>query len=334
MESRGHAVADELRPAFEMYPSVTRLNSRPRTSYHSGGRTLHAHGAAHTLETILVATDFSPRAAHAVERAVILADELPISKATLLHVVRESPFSAVRRLLVPTTNQEHIAPRLQRLANDVRRRTGLLVDERVESGDVVRTTQKLASEADLTILGAPCGHPLRDLVLGSTAQRLLRHVRRPLLVVRRPAGESYQRVLVAVDLSTDAANAMAYAQMLAPRAEISLVHAYRAPYEGKMQHAAVAEELIRKYRTEAKVAAASAMVELVASHRLSPNVRALLLHGYAVPTLLEKEREVGADLIVVTKREQSLATDRLLESVTLALLARSRCDVLVVRMPA
>ena len=331
METRGHAVVDELRPVFEMYPSVTHLNSRPRTSYHSGGRTLHARGAAIALETILVATDFSQRAAHAVDRAVVLADELPISKAMLLHVVRESPFSAVRRLLVPTTAQEHIAPRLQRLANDVRRRTGLLVDERVESGDVVKTTQKFASEADLTILGAPGGRPLRDFVLGCTAQRLLRQMKRPLLVVRRPAGESYQRVLVAVDLSTDAAHAMAYAQMLAPRAEISLVHAYRAPYEGKMQHAGVADELIRKYRTEAQAAAASGMVELVASHPFSPNVRALLVHGYAIPTLLEKEREVGADLIVVTKREQSLAADRLLESVTLALLARSRCDVLVVR---
>jgi nucleotide-binding universal stress UspA family protein len=48
---------------------------------------------------------------------------------------------------------------------------------------------------------------------------------------------------------------------------------------------------------------------------------------------LEKKRALGADLIIVTKREQSFAEELLLESVTLQILARSHCDVLVVRQP-
>lgn len=150
----------------------------------------------------------------------MLADESAISKATLLHVVPRSPLGAVQRLLpaVGGTDEQlkRAEPQLRGLADKIRRRTGLLVDESVEFGNVVKTVQRFASDSDLIIVGAPGGHPLRDFAIGSTVQRLLRQTKRPVLVVRRPAAKSYRRVLVAVDLSTDAADAIAYTQRVAP----------------------------------------------------------------------------------------------------------------------
>ncbi|MBI4290114.1 MAG: universal stress protein [Betaproteobacteria bacterium] len=73
------------------------------------------------------------------------------------------------------------------------------------------------------------------------------------------------------------------------------------------------------------------MIELARSHVPSGDVRLLLVHGYAIPELLQKGYDLAADLVVLTKRGDSLAGDCLLDSVTLQLLHRSWCDVLIVR---
>ena len=330
MDIRGQPSAHALNR--QLYPSATDVASPSYMRFNGGGKSL-VRDAAVTIKTMLVATDFSQKAAHTVERAVMLADDSGISKATLLHVVPRSTVGAVQRLVpvVGGTDEQlkRAQPQLRGLADEIRRRTRLLVEESVEFGNVVKTLQRFASDSDLTIVGAPGGHPLRDFAIGSTVERLLRQTRQSVLVVRRSAAESYRRVLVAVDLSTDAANAIAYTQRVAPQAQINLIHVYRSLYEGKMHY--VADELIAESRMKARAKAASAMLELVLSHLPSHNVRLLLAHGYPVPRLLEKERELGADLVVVTKREQSFATEVLLESVTSQLIARSNCDVLIVR---
>ena len=73
------------------------------------------------------------------------------------------------------------------------------------------------------------------------------------------------------------------------------------------------------------------MIEFARSHVLSGDVRLLLVHGYPTPELLQKEYDLAADLVVLTKRGDSLASDFLLDSVTLQFLHRSQCDVLIVR---
>ena len=79
----------------------------------------------------------------------------------------------------------------------------------------------------------------------------------------------------------------------------------------------------------ARAAASRGMRELVSSRISSNAVNPLIVHGDAVATLLDKERELNADLIVLTRRNKSLTEELLLESVTSKLLERSRCDVLV-----
>ena len=89
------------------------------------------------------------------------------------------------------------------------------------------------------------------------------------------------------------------------------------------------DDLIGFYRAEARAAASRGMRELVSSRVSSNAVNPLIVHGDAVATLLDKERELNADLIVLTRRNKSLTEELLLESVTSKLLERSRCDVLV-----
>lgn len=288
------------------------------------------------LDNVLIATDFSKHAGHAVDRAAALADQGVISTTVLLHVVPQSPVASIQRLLRRSSRAKEKAEvgsarRLEAVAAEIRRRTVLTVYERAEEGGVVKAIQRCAPHVDLVLLGAPGARPLRDLALGSTAGRVLRATRKPVLVIRRPADAPYRRVVVAVDFATDAGNALAYAQALAPEAKLNLVHVYRGPHEGKMLYAGVAEGAIREYRARTQAEAAGQMIELALSHLPSADVRMLLTHGYAAPKLLAKERELGADLVVVTKGKDSLARDLLFESVTQQLVEKSHCDVLVVR---
>src|SRR4029078_6669403 len=110
----------------------------------------------------------------------------------------------------------------------------------------------------------------------------------------------------------------------ASEATLNLVHVYRVRHEEKMLSAGVAEDVIHEDRREAQVQAAGKILELIRSHPPSAAPRVLLVHGYAAAELLEKGRDLMADLIVVTKREESLGNSLLLDSVTQQLLEKSR----------
>jgi nucleotide-binding universal stress UspA family protein len=224
--------------------------------------------------------------------------------------------------------------RVRRLADRFQGRTTLKWEQRVVARKFIPAMRECAAKADLLLLDAPVRPGLRDIAMGTSAERLLRRIQQPVLVVRRRARRGYRHVLVAVDLSTDPQKAIAYAQTLAPFAKVSLLHAYRAQYEGKMRYVGVSEAAIRWHRTEASTSAATRMVDIAVSCLPTNDARLLLAHGYPVTRLLEKAQEVRADLIVVTKRERSLARALLEDSVSLQLVTRSPCDVLVVPQDA
>jgi nucleotide-binding universal stress UspA family protein len=309
---------DALQPRIVGDPSVERvLDSSDRKT-------------SPAMESILVATDFSVGAARALERAVQLTNEVAPARLTLLHADSPSSVPALLRRRDADRDRQSATTRIRELARHVRERTGIRVDERIVSGKIVPTLRRFAAEADLTIVGTSDVRPLRDFTIGSTVHRLARRLERPMLVVNRRARERYGQVVVAVDLATDPANALASARALAPGAKLNLLHAYRGPYEPQLHYAGVAEEAIYSHRAEAHTAAASALTDLVLSHLPASDVRLLLTHGYPVPTLLQKVSDVGADLLVVKKSEPSLVRELLVESVTQQVIGRSRCDVLVV----
>ena len=292
--------------------------------------------ASAALDTIVVVNDFSNHAANAVSRVAMLADEVDLSNVTMLHVFEKPLLVPFRQISSAPRNAnprriENAKKQLEEIADQLRLRTSLSVESRVEVGNVVTAIQCLAAPVGLLVFGAQGSHPLRDFAFGSTAQRVLRKTSVPVLVVRRKAEAHYREVLVAVDFQSDARYALDYAQALAPQARLNLVHVYRVPFDGRMRYSGVPDDLIGFYRAEARAAASRCMSELVASRNSSHAVNPLIVHGSAVAALLEKERKLNADLIVLTKRNKSLTEELLLESVTSKLLERSRCDVLVVR---
>jgi nucleotide-binding universal stress UspA family protein len=86
--------------------------------------------------------------------------------------------------------------------------------------------------ADLIVLGEPRKTGLKELFVGTTAERVARYSNRPVLIVKRRPGDAYRRVLVAVDFSEGASRALEAAYQIAPTAEFLAVHAWQVPAVG------------------------------------------------------------------------------------------------------
>jgi nucleotide-binding universal stress UspA family protein len=288
------------------------------------------------FDPVLAVVDFSDDSRRAASRAALVAAEQGAGLG-LLHVLSNASAASLRDLLRPHGGvqaqvQSGVRAMLEDLAADLAARTGVTATARVEQGDVLPAILAAARQAALVVVGAHGWNPLRDLILGSTAERLLGKCRRPVLVVRRPPRGPYRRVVAAMDFSPHSLAALDLAMRIAPGADIVLVHAFGIPFEGKLRIAGVDEERLREYRAQARHDALSEMISTVASiggdrSRLSHAVA----HGHPPQVILAKARQLRADLVVIGKRGRAAIADFLIGSVTRHVLSDSKCDVLVVQ---
>ncbi len=289
------------------------------------------------LKRLLAATDLSAPARRAVERAALVAKE---SGATLdlTHVASLAPLEKLRRLLagMPANLEERVldAARegVNELAAAILRDHGVAASVHVASGPLLAELASRAAtlSADLVILGARGASFMRHLVLGSTAERMVRSATRPMLVVKQAAHERYRNVLVPVDFSPSSRSALRVARSIAPGAAIVLLHAYEVPLEGKLRFAGVDEKTVDRYRAAARDDARQKLQALCEEAGLSPHGAALLVvHGDAALQIIEQEQERDCDLIVMGKHGESMVEELLLGSVTRQVLAQSEADVLV-----
>ncbi len=289
------------------------------------------------LRTVLAATDLSAPSRHAAARAARIASEADAALA-FVHVLNGSALESLRRALgeqgaaVEGQLLESTRAELQRLAGAVGEPFGLTPSAYLGRGGVVAeiVARAEAIDADLLVLGARGAGFLRHILLGTTAERLLRKTLRPLLVVKQTAHEAYRRVLLPVDFSPWTLPAIDFARSVAPGAELVLVHACDVPFEGKMRIAGVDEVTMRLYRSEARREALERMRRLMTDASLEPGaVPCIVQHGDPSPLILEQEQEQDCDLIVMGKHGNSALEELLLGSVTKHVLAESSCDVLV-----
>ena len=285
------------------------------------------------IATIVAATDFSVDAQFAAHRAAMLAAQHQAG-LSLLHVVESDAFLAFkdwfddRDLAALVVAQAEIE--LATLARNLVRARQVQARTMLRSGRVMDELNAAEELADLLVLGARGSHPLRELSLGSTADRLLRTATKPLLVVRTMPAAPYQRVLVLVDFSASSAAAVRAAARLAPDASIHLLHTFDVPFEGKLKLAGVSDSRIADYRVESRTRAAAQFERMLDGledrTRFTPRVE----HGDVRTRFLDTVAQVQPDLVAVGKQGQSLVQDLFLGSVTRAVLAEAQCDVLVV----
>lgn len=290
-----------------------------------------------SLSRILAATDLSAPARHATERAALVSKDTA-APLDLLHVANLAPLERLRQFMDTTPGEmesrvlDAARLRLHDLAASLQQRYGVVAGTHAVAGSLLAELAKKVDSlaADLLVCGAKGESVIRPLLLGTTALRVLSTATCPVLVVKQAPHELYCRLFVPVDFSPSSLRAIRHARSIAPQADIVLLHAFEAPFEGQLRYASVDEDTINQYRIVAKQEATQKLHALCDEAGLSPyETQRIVLHGDPILRIIEQEQEQDSDLIVMGKNGESMLEDLLLGSVTRHVLAESQSDVLV-----
>jgi nucleotide-binding universal stress UspA family protein len=136
--------------------------------------------------------------------------------------------------------------------------TGVVqLDTLISSGSPGRVLLEIATanNVDLLILGPHEKRTFRETLTenfaGTVATRLLAAKTCPVLIVRESARREYMRVLMALDLTPNASAAVQAAEsmMIEPHADVSVLHAFDAPYMGLVEHGDPGRGMSSRYKS-------------------------------------------------------------------------------------
>jgi nucleotide-binding universal stress UspA family protein len=191
--------------------------------------------------------------------------------------------------------------------------SSLVLDEAKQSG------------SDLIVLGTSSKHGLTKLVLGSTAEEIIRNASCPVLTVgphvAKPADGSlrFRRIVYATDFSSQASRAAQYALLLAHDSEAKLY----------LCHVIPDSETTTATNLEATLICSLKEIVPESEHDKCV-VECVVAHGNAATGILALAARVNADLIVLGARKSSFWLTYVNTGVTPALLAEANCPILTV----
>lgn len=288
------------------------------------------------VNTIVAAFDLEAGSDAVLDRAIQLA-KTHAAWLIVLHVIEAEPLSQAaalsdRReseLRADLERQAHATIETLLIERERTRRTEVQVEFGVPHATITRVAEERF--ADVIVVGPGKGHSLKEKVLGSTADRVIRTSAAPVLVVRRPSAEPYRSVAVAVDGSPQSASAFIEARKLAPDADLQLVHAVEVPltFQQAMLRAGTSQAEMERYRA---ARADKAREELSAFERNVLKAEELpirMLEGEPGPALVRLSKDAHVDLLVLGSHGRGAALQALLGSVARRVLGEAASDVMV-----
>ena len=291
------------------------------------------------IKKILFATDFSRWAKRAEDYACSLASSWKAS-LTVLSVAEFLPG------LNPDypVNQQYLADLLKQASvqlSDLKvraERRGIAVTTRVATGipSEEAITVAGAEDSDLLIVGTRGKTGLAHVLLGSTAERIIRGAPCPVLTVRMEQEEDarpvrLERILVPVDFSDCSLDALEYAAVVAQQAHasITLLHVLEPVSYGldfTIGHAGTREHVREVWTKRLEELASALKITQVP-------VAAQLRGGLPSDSILDCAKTQPCDLIVMGTHGRRGISHALSGSVAEAVLRKAHCPVLTVRSP-
>ncbi len=277
---------------------------------------------------LLVATDLSSRAERAMGRAVLAAEEYGAT-ISVLHVLTAKVKNAVQRRQIVLKIEKDLRRTIDELSPRHKRNVTIRVVAGTPFVEIIRHAREEAS--DIILVGAHGAQFIKDLLFGTTAEKIVRKGDRPVLVVKRPARSQYRRVLVATDFSEPSGQALKLAMKVAPGAKFYLLHAYQG-FEEQLLRAGIPKAEILRHRHQFARQSREQMKTFI--HRLDmggKSILRLLRYGPARHVIIGTERHLRPDLICLGSVGRTGLPYILLGSVAEHVLREVHCDVLVAR---
>jgi nucleotide-binding universal stress UspA family protein len=278
------------------------------------------------MKRLLLATDLSPRSELALTRALRLVRQHG-AELRVCYVVDEALPAHLAEAQKAAAGPM-LKERIQALAGNAMPSVSTAVVTGKPFAAIIQ--EAVASAAELIVLGMS-GGSTSGMFRGSTAERVIREGRHPVLVVRRDANADYRQAAVGIDFSLHSLWAARTAFRLAPDAEFHLVHSYSAPFPVFLAgdtRAQARDMHEREFDRMIDEELAGFLARL--GDRLPPQKR-LTVQGPATEVLLQVAERLPADLLAVGTHGRTGIAHAFLGSVAEELLLQARCDVLVVK---
>lgn len=301
------------------------------------------------LHHVVAATDFSEPAAAGVAWARDLAREhgatLHLVHAAFLFdaslagdpatpaTVQAPPDDLVAAVL--DAARERLDPLVKEIASD-----GIEVRGHVDTGVPSAVVLEVADQvkADLVVVATQGLGGFRRLLLGSTAERVIRHAVPPVLCVHETDGRTarpIRHVLVPTDFSRDARLAVETAirvGRLGDGAKVHLLHVFDLPPEYNLYRTPSVSDL---YRRNEESARAEMEEQITAVAREigdgAVEVTTEVAEGHPAEVIVDRAAELGVDLVAMGTHGRSGLQRFVLGSVARRVVQHAPCPVLTVR---
>lgn len=291
-----------------------------------------------TVSHIVAATDFSAPAERAVQRAALIAKQFNAT-LSLIHVVHPLDLYVGTELSFGSQKQiahmqnEFYRTQLNALAETLKQRFNIPIHVVTRIGFAhAEIASYAASQADCLIVAGARGeneNTILNLLLGSTASRLLRSASCPVLIVKNKTIAPYQQVIAAVDFSEGSKEVPAIACTVAPEATVEILHVLDLVSEARIRRIGLDDEKLHQYQNSALIEVGKRL-DLILANLQGRRVTRKVVTGYPAAEVCSRAAELPAGLIVIGRHGMSGFQEWLLGSVSKDVSQAATCDVMVV----
>lgn len=292
-----------------------------------------------TIRTVFCATDFSETSALALRHAVSLARR-HAARIVLAHVIEPLPVEPYPLPMALPEGEaalrEEAMGRLEGLAASLRE-DGLDVETRNALGPPGPRLVDLIEETapQLVVIGTRGQTGLRHLLLGSTAEHVVRRSSAPVLTIHPDDSERIggaRRVVVPTDLSDDAEVAIEAFVLLftpedVPKLDLAFVDS-TPPYLDSVGHEGLSKGELPDARREELASHLQPMITRLREDGFEVELR--ILDGSPVEAITDLASSEGADMIVMSTHGRSAVVNFLLGRTAQRVVQRATCPVLTV----
>lgn len=291
------------------------------------------------IRTVFCATDFSETSALAARHATALARRHG-ARVVLGHVIEPLPVDPYPLPMALPEGEAEIRERALAQLDDLAaalREEGLVVETQHAVGPPGPRLVELIAKAapQLVVIGTRGQTGLQHLLLGSTAEHVVRRSSAPVLTIHpddQRTVEETRRVIVPTDLSGDAVVAIeAFVDLFSPEdaPKIELVFADSTPpYLDAMSHEGLAKGGLPDARRDELVGHLQPMLSRLAGEGFEVDLQ--ILDGAPVEAITERADLDGADMIVMSTHGRSAIVNFLLGRTAQRIVQRAPCPVLTV----
>lgn len=274
---------------------------------------------------ILCATDLMARSEDAERRAALLARQMN-AEVLFVHAIARVQSQRARRKMFARAH-------MQLLSRADKTMTHSRSDARVSvrHGTPIQAIIEAANEwqPDLIVMARPRQHTV-DLVLGTTAERVIRATHCPVLVVSGRAERSYRSLLLATDMSNVSVHvARSVMSMgLLEQAYTWIVHAFQPSYHGLLSSHRVAET---PHQQQWRSALSSELLQKMSAEGVDlSTVDVVVEQARPLDAIQRCLQSTQPELLVIGTSRWFMLKRMLFGSVADQLLRRANCDVLAI----